>query len=433
MPFANEHSARQQDPTKYVRFRLDEDKFAPGIHVVWGVTEDGTSELQSLRFLVSKWTVKDAKKWLEKHEHSATYFEEATSGSVGMCGTGMGFQTVSRKRKLGGVPTQKFRKELAKTGKYVHEGQEVELTHGALDHWVFQFSRMKKVGVKVPVAVGKHEKTIHPDNNRGWLVDLFREGDSLFMTCKIIGEDAIAMAPRSDVSLYAPPTWADGVGNDYVRPITHVLMVTDSVVPGLSDWIPLAASLSHRKEIDMDLVLLGKALGLSLKDAEKPEEMITTAHKKLRADIAERDGKLEAVGKEVEVLKLSLSEADGKKRPEPDPTMVGLVVDNRKLKLDGLSRAGRLLPTVREKMEKLFIGEGNGAIAMSLKSGVDDSFDAIVELFAANDPVELREQTGPQTLALSNSAAGGEKKNLVVEDAKRRGKEHRERFPVGVR
>lgn len=355
------------------------------------------------------------------------------TGSVGMCGTGLGFEAVSRPGKVKGISSRKFKKELAKTGKYVYEGQEVELTRSAFDHWVTQFSLMKKAGVKVPVAVGSHEETIHPDNNRGWLVDLFRKDDSLFMTCKLIGEDAIEMAPRSDVSLYAPPVWADGVGNEYVRPITHVLMVTDSVIPGLSDWIPLAASLSNRKENNMDLEVLGKALGLSLSDVDKPEDLVAAAYEKLRADVDEKSKKLGLAEKEAVVLKLSLAKAEGREQLEPDPTMVRLVADNRSLKLDGLLRGGRILPTVKEGMERLFIGKGNCAIAMSLKAQVDDHFDAVIELFAANDPVELRERTGPQAIALQNRIKDDPNKNVLIKDAERRRKEHGERYPVYAR
>lgn len=432
MPSINEHSARQRDPDGYVKLRRERDAFAPGVHAVWGVTEDGAAELQSLRFSVSRWAAKDAREWLEEHGHSARWFEEAAKGSVGMCGTGLGFEATSDQQKHDGVPTRKFKKELARVGIYVHEGKKLELTHEAFDHWVLQFARMKEAGVKVPVAVGTHEEAIHPDDNRGWLIDVFREGDSLFMTCKIIGEDAIEAAPRSDVSVYAPGAWADGVGNQYVRPITHVLMVTDPVVPGLNDWIPLAASLSViTKEKNMDLKALGKALGLSLEKAEKPEDMVTEAFEKLR-DAAKGEGeKLDARGKEVEALKLSLSEAGKQEPPEPDPQLVRLSIDNRKMKLDGLVAAGRLLPAIRDGMEKLFIGEAGAAIALSLKSRTDDRFDAIVELFAANDPIELGEKTGPQTLALQNKQADP-KENKLVKDAKRRNEEHRKRYGLAL-
>jgi len=34
MPFAHEHAARLKDPSRYERFRRENDKFGPGIHAV---------------------------------------------------------------------------------------------------------------------------------------------------------------------------------------------------------------------------------------------------------------------------------------------------------------------------------------------------------------------------------------------------------------
>jgi len=79
VPFPNFHAARQNDPDKYARMRYAKDKFGPGIDVVWGVLEDGTVELQSIRFDVSKFTAEEAKAWLEKHDYK-TGLEVATGG-----------------------------------------------------------------------------------------------------------------------------------------------------------------------------------------------------------------------------------------------------------------------------------------------------------------------------------------------------------------
>ena len=81
MPFPNEHAARLQNPDKYDRFRRENDKFGDGIHAIWGVTADGTVELQAIRFDSSKFTVAQAKKWLSDHDHKPISFEEATGKS----------------------------------------------------------------------------------------------------------------------------------------------------------------------------------------------------------------------------------------------------------------------------------------------------------------------------------------------------------------
>ncbi len=80
-PYDNEHAARQTDPGKYKRFRRQNDKFAPGVHAIWGITEDGKTELQSIRFSADKFTPEEAKKWLEEHKFK-TNVEAASGGKA---------------------------------------------------------------------------------------------------------------------------------------------------------------------------------------------------------------------------------------------------------------------------------------------------------------------------------------------------------------
>lgn len=76
-PYPNEHSARLEDPNKYVRFRRQNNKFGDGIHAIWGITEDGKAELQAIRFDKDKFTVAEAKKWLKDHDYKPILFEPA--------------------------------------------------------------------------------------------------------------------------------------------------------------------------------------------------------------------------------------------------------------------------------------------------------------------------------------------------------------------
>ncbi len=78
MPYPNEHAARLKAPGKYVRFRRENDKFGKGIHVIWGVTKEEKTELQSIRFDSKKFTVKEAKAWLKDHDYKPILFEPAS-------------------------------------------------------------------------------------------------------------------------------------------------------------------------------------------------------------------------------------------------------------------------------------------------------------------------------------------------------------------
>ena len=127
------------------------------------------------------------------------------------------------------------------------QGQEFEVTSGLLDNWVDQFSKMKANGVKVSIP-NMHHNEGNPEHNRGWVSSVFRRGNSLFMTCDLIGEEALRAASVSDVSIKAVKEFTDGEGNKYDMPLTHVALCTDPVVPGLFRFCSYRSFLERRSE-----------------------------------------------------------------------------------------------------------------------------------------------------------------------------------------
>jgi len=80
-PYANEHSARINDPDKYDEFRRKNDEFGPGIHVIYGirtVESERKTEVQSIRFDADRFTVAEAKAWLKEHDYKPIEFIPAT-------------------------------------------------------------------------------------------------------------------------------------------------------------------------------------------------------------------------------------------------------------------------------------------------------------------------------------------------------------------
>ena len=75
-PYPNEHAARQTDPGKYKRFARQKDKGGDGVDFIFGITADGKTELQSIRFDKDKFTPEQARKWLKEHDMAET-LEEA--------------------------------------------------------------------------------------------------------------------------------------------------------------------------------------------------------------------------------------------------------------------------------------------------------------------------------------------------------------------
>ena len=67
MPFANQVSARQNPPGRYKKFRRENGKFGAGIDVIWGITPNGKTEIQSVRFDSHKYSTEEARKWLKEH------------------------------------------------------------------------------------------------------------------------------------------------------------------------------------------------------------------------------------------------------------------------------------------------------------------------------------------------------------------------------
>lgn len=79
-PYPNEHAARLVDPDKFDGFRRDNDAGGDGIDFIYGIMDDGPSELQSIRFAKDAYTPAEARAWLSERNFDVIEFEEATEG-----------------------------------------------------------------------------------------------------------------------------------------------------------------------------------------------------------------------------------------------------------------------------------------------------------------------------------------------------------------
>jgi hypothetical protein len=82
MPYPTEHAARIKNPDQFKKIRRQNNKFGPGIHVIWGITKDDKAVIQAIRFDKTKFTESEAKKWLKDNKLNYLIFEEATSNSL---------------------------------------------------------------------------------------------------------------------------------------------------------------------------------------------------------------------------------------------------------------------------------------------------------------------------------------------------------------
>lgn len=317
---------------------------------------------------------------------------------------------ISAAKTKSGVPSQFFRKEIIRDGHYVkvEDGIKFEVTPELRAHWVTTFSRMKRNGVPVPIPAGH---TDDAENNHGFVRSIFAEGESLFATIELIGKDAVDLAARNHVSIFVPPEFPDGKGNIYKRPIRHIALTPTPVIPGLGDWESVAASLTLKGNT-MEWKEVQEGLGIKDEMTDGTAGKLLLAHFK---GLKEEQEKLQLAFDELK--KAGKGGDDDKKPPaaKPDPMLLSLSTENRLMKLNALVEAARITPAVRDKLKEQYATEKSLTLALSHGG---DNFDALVAALAENNPVELAEKSGPQTMALSMGMADG--KNPVVEDAKRR-------------
>lgn len=311
---------------------------------------------------------------------------------------------------------QTFAKEVMRVGEFVgaKQGDDTPftITNMTLDRWVKQFDQMKANGVEVPIPSG-HEAGGDPLKNLGYVRSLYRDGGSLFAQMEMIGQDALDAARRNNVSIHTELDFVDCDGNQYSDPITHIALTPNPVVTNLRDFVPIAASRRRKQSQEngtMDLKKIGLTLGIKepLTDANA-EQLILARGKSLAQVAKEGEAKVTELTTQLTAAREQLKKT-GDVPPTPDPQLVSLAADNKKMKLHALVEAGRITPAVADKLAIAYVGDGDTKVLeLSLsRRGVGDTFDAVIAALRENDPVQLKEISGPQIGALPKDANGNE-------------------------
>ena len=76
-PYPNEHAARLIDPDRFERFRRENGAGGAGIDFIFGIRTDEPTELQAIRFDASRFTVAEARQWLDDNDYEPILFEPA--------------------------------------------------------------------------------------------------------------------------------------------------------------------------------------------------------------------------------------------------------------------------------------------------------------------------------------------------------------------
>lgn len=331
-----------------------------------------------------------------------------------------------------GQPHRRYVKDLVRVGEFfkASTGQAISVGQNDLETLEKSTKRYIANGNKVTLPAG-HDTSGNPDKNRGYVTDVYLDGDTLYGVIEAIGEDAIAATSRSHVSIYSPPEWIDGAGNKYEWPIRHVALTADPVLNNQGGFVPIEAAQGDEpvkaefltpktKEIVMDFSALATRLGITDPITEENAvEVIGGAFDALKAK--PDANQLAMAQEEVKTLKTRLAAAAPKELSHNERGMAKRLV---KSELSNRIKDGNITPVVAGKIEKLLSGSD---LMLSFNESGDPIALQFLEALKENDVVKLGEQTGRQVVALSQREAPDEAEESEVETAAAAAKQWAER------
>ncbi len=126
MPYKSEHAARQKDPAQFDDFRRVHESLAPlGIDFIYGIKDEGASEIQSVRADASSWTVAAFREWLEGHDLTSDFLVPAAGAQGAGPNKGESAQAVEKDEYSGSelkrVRLPMYVREALKKGLRLHE------------------------------------------------------------------------------------------------------------------------------------------------------------------------------------------------------------------------------------------------------------------------------------------------------------------------
>lgn len=333
-----------------------------------------------------------------------------------------------------------FLKEVIYEGDFVADGQEFSVDKKLMNHWVEQFERMKAAGVKVPVPL-RH--TTSPTARRGTVLNLAtgvnaNKKNALFATIKFVDADAAKLARSTDVSLFVPKDFEDGVGNKYTYPVEHVALTDYPVIPGLEEFKPIVASFKGGYDMS-PLKALAEKLGIQgLSDTATDEEIagkIVELFTKLGGseDTTQGGGGEDTIqasqqgdtlqgagGREADVT----VKFKGEVPPAFAASHKRLLRENRETKIKSLI-GPHISKACADELVKEWCSDETLALALS-RNNEDARFDRMIDTMKKNVGVSNRERTGGQAMRLGrdgDGASGTGGKSRLEADAERRAQE----------
>jgi hypothetical protein len=312
-----------------------------------------------------------------------------------------------------------YEKELIYCGDFCKGDMRFSVGPQDLHHWARTAAQFRKNGIDIPMPV---EHSEDPEKRRASILSMHVKPNkkgvlALFGRLKFDTPEAEQTLKNSQVSIFARKKWSDGLGRQYVAPITHVAFTDYPVIPALDKFEAIAASFSSgtRKMLSLSMQTLAERLGVLTADKndDQLEAMIVEAVKALQDKVEELDPDAETDVEEV------ADDANEEVAASFGKPVIDLVKDSRATKLDLLLSNGKITPAVAAKMKKKFVSDENVLLALS---GKNDGFDDQIALFNENEAViSFREKSGGQgNISLSSGGRKQGEKSILEQDAEER-------------
>ncbi len=321
-----------------------------------------------------------------------------------------------------GQPVQAYTKAILRAGATVRNvrGDQVTIQTGTLDAIAATFGKMIAAGIKVPVQAGHN---FEPDKTRGWVTDVWREGDLLQARLEMIGDDGIALASRSDVSVYVDPSH-ERDGTVYTDALLHVACTPIPQVTGLGEF-KIAASLEPfvfstdqpAKDTTMNWKDLALILGIDpakFDDTTGPAE-VTKVAKAIVAEKTAIAASLAKANETVGTLQLSVTRLQAGET-NVEPAILDELADLTTQQLDGLVSRRAITPAQKDKFAELFAGKSGARPVLCLSAtaakarGLPNSIaKSVIEILSLGAGSSVGgSKTGSQTPPAGNGSGDGD-------------------------
>lgn len=215
MPFPNEHAARITSPSAFQKDSFRRKSITSGVTAIMAKKKGKTTtEIQAYRFDKDKFTTKEARDWLKKHNVKVALFEKATGDS--------NMKENSKADNTDFFEGQWF--EVFKAGTHTD-------SKGKTRNWtVTDLDKMANYDPNFhesPVVIG------HPKENApafGWVEGLKREGEKLYAKCKQLVPEFVDMVKQGMFKKRSISVYPDGT-------LRHIgfLGATPPAIKGLKD------------------------------------------------------------------------------------------------------------------------------------------------------------------------------------------------------